>query len=120
MFNQILAAVDVGNSGNSDKVLRIAADIANNNSARLHILSVIGAAQIVISQHLPEDYEKMAMKKTEQDLAALSENISLAKGDVTSSARFGDIYREILVPLVRPFRQSRLARDGMKTRGRVR
>jgi universal stress protein G len=39
----------------------------------------------------------MAMEKTEQDLAALSANIDLVQGDVTSSARFGDVYREILV-----------------------
>jgi nucleotide-binding universal stress UspA family protein len=97
MFSQILAAVDVNNSDNAEKILRIAADIANSNTARLHVLSVISSAPVVVSQHLPEGYEKMAMKKTEQDLAALSANISLAEGDVTSSARFGDIYREILV-----------------------
>ncbi len=97
MFSQILAAVDVNNSGNTEKILRIAADIANSNKAGLHVLSVISSAPVVVSQHLPEGYEKMAMEKTEQDLAALSANIDLAQGDVTSSARFGDVYREILV-----------------------
>ena len=96
MFKQILAAVDLDNSGNAEKILRIAADIANIYSARLHVLSVIGAVQAVVSQHLPEGYEKMAMERTEQDLATLSANVDLTQGTVTSSARFGDIYREIL------------------------
>ncbi len=96
MFKQILAAVDLDNSGNAEKILRIAADIANVYSARLHLLSVIGAVQAVVSQHLPVGYEKMAMERTEQDLATLSANVDLAQGEVTSSARFGDIYREIL------------------------
>ena len=96
MFKQILAAVDLDNSGNAEKILRIAADIANIYSARLHVLSVIGAVQAVVSQHLPEGYEKMAMERTEQDLTTLSANVDLAQGEVTSSARFGDIYREIL------------------------
>ncbi len=96
MFRQILAAVDLDNSGNAEKILRIAADIANVYSARLHLLSVIGAVQAVVSQHLPVGYEKMAMERTEQDLATLSASVDLDQGEVTSSARFGDIYREIL------------------------
>ncbi len=96
MFKQILTAVDVDDSNNAKKIIRIAADIANVYSARLHVLSVIGAAQAVVSQYLPEGYEKMAMGKTEQDLATLAASVSLTQGKVTSSARFGDIYREIL------------------------
>ncbi len=97
MFNQILAAIDLDNGGNTEKILRVAAEIANGNNARLHVLNVIGAAQAAVSQHLPEGYEKMAMRKTERDLASLSASIDLNQGEVTSSVRFGDIYREILV-----------------------
>ena len=96
MFKQILAAVDMDNTHNAEKILRIAADVANIYSALLHVLSVIGAVQAVVSQYLPEGYEKMAMEKTEQDLAALAASVDLDQGEVTSSARFGDIYREIL------------------------
>ncbi len=96
MFNQILAAVDLDDNDKAQKILQTAADIANIYSAGLHVLSVIGAVQAVVSQHLPEGYEKMAMKGTKQDLAELLANVELVKGDVTISARFGDIYREIL------------------------
>jgi len=96
MFNLILAAVDLDDNDKAQKILQIAANIANLDSAALHLLSVIGAAQAVISQHLPEGYEKMAMKRTEQDLATLATTVDLTQGTVTSSARFGDIYREIL------------------------
>ncbi len=96
MFNKILAAVDIDDNEKADKILRVAADIANIYTARLHVLSVIGAVQAVISQHLPEGYEKMAMRKTERDLTGLTTNVDLNQGKVTSSARFGDIYREIL------------------------
>jgi nucleotide-binding universal stress UspA family protein len=96
MFKQILAAVDVDDNDKAEETLRIAADIAKIYSAQLHLVSVIGAVQAVVSQHLPEGYEKMAMKRTEQDLATLAASVNLTQGDVTSSARFGDIYREIL------------------------
>ncbi len=50
-----------------------------------------------VSQYLPEGYEKMAMKRTEQDLATLVACVGrLDQGEVTNSTRFGDIYREIL------------------------
>ncbi len=96
MFKKILAAVDVDDNEKADRILRAAADIANIYAARLHVLSVIGAVQAVVSQHLPEGYEKMAMQKTERDLTSLTTNVDLNQGKVTSSARFGDIYREIL------------------------
>ncbi|MCP4390659.1 MAG: universal stress protein [Gammaproteobacteria bacterium] len=96
MFKQILAAVDIDRSDDAGKVMRIAAHIANVNSARLHVLSVTSAAQPVVSQFLPEGYEKMAMKRTEQEVATLAESIDPIQGDVITTARFGDIYREIL------------------------
>jgi universal stress protein G len=96
MFNQILAAVDLDDSDKAEKILQIAANIANIDSAGLHLLNVIGASPAVISQHLPEGYEKMAMKRIEEDLATLATGVELTQGKVTSSARFGDIYREIL------------------------
>ncbi|WP_424948328.1 universal stress protein [Candidatus Spongiihabitans sp.] len=96
MFKQILAAIDIDHSGDADKILRIAADIANSRSAELHVLSIISAAPVIVSQHLPQSYERMAMERTEQDLAALSASVDLVRGEVTSSARFGDVYREIL------------------------
>ena len=62
MFNQILAAVDLDHSDNAEKILQIAVDIANTYTARLQVVSVIGAVQQVVSQYLPEGYEEMAMK----------------------------------------------------------
>ncbi len=96
MFKQILAAVDLDDNDKAEEILRIAADIANIYSAGLHLLNVIGSVQAVVSQHLPEGYEKMAMKRIEQDLATLAASVDLTQGNATSSARFGDIYREIL------------------------
>ncbi|MCP4392138.1 MAG: universal stress protein [Gammaproteobacteria bacterium] len=96
MFKQILAAVDLDNREIAEKILRVAVDTANTYAAGLLVVSVIDAVQPVVSQQLPEGYEKMAMKKTRQDLARLLKNVELVEGEVGISARFGDIYREIL------------------------
>ena len=62
MIKQILAAIDLDDQEKAAKILHFARDMANLNSADLHLITVIGSAEAVISQHLPEGYEKMAMK----------------------------------------------------------
>jgi len=96
MFKNFLVAVDLEHDTHNDSLLRVASDMANAQSAKVHLLNVIGAAQAVVSQFLPENYEKMASKKTVKDLAALAAKVDLTEGTVTSSVRFGNVYQEIL------------------------
>ncbi len=96
MFNNILVAVDLEHDTHMDDLLRVASDIANAYSAQVHLLNVIGAAPAVVSQFLPENYEKMASEKIEKDLAALAAKVDLAEGAAASSVRFGSVYQEIL------------------------
>ena len=96
MFNNILVAVDLEHDTHIDDLLRVASGIANTNGAQVQLLNVIGAAPAVVSQFLPENYEKMASEKIEKDLAALAAKVDLAEGAATSSVRFGGVYQEIL------------------------
>ena len=96
MFKNILVAVDLEQDTQTDDLLRVASDIANAQGAKVHLLNVIGAAPAVVSQFLPESYEKMASEKIEKDLTALAAKVDLAEGDAACSVRFGDIYQEIL------------------------
>lgn len=96
MFKNILLAVNLEDDTYIDGLLRVASDIAKTHGAQVHLLHIIGAAPAVVSQFLPENYEKMAAGKFEEDLAALAAKVELAEGAATSSVRFGDVYREIL------------------------
>ena len=96
MFKNILVAVDLEHDTHNDGLLRVASDMANAQGAQVHLLNVVGAAQAVVSQFLPENYEKMASQKIAKDLAALAAKIELPEGAVTSSVRFGSVYQEIL------------------------
>ena len=96
MFKNFLVAVDLEHDTHNDALLRVASDIANAQGAKAHLLHVIGAAPAVVSQFLPESYEKMASEKIEKDLAALAAKIDLAEGAAAISVRFGDVYQEIL------------------------
>ncbi len=96
MFKKILVAIDLEHDALVDGLLGVAVDFANTHVAQVHLLNVIGAAQAVVSQFLPENYEKMASKKIVKDLAALAAKVDLTDGAVTSSVRFGSVYQEIL------------------------
>ncbi len=96
MFKNILVAVDLEHDTSVDDLLRVATDIANTHRSQVHLLNVIGAAPAVVSRFLPENYEKMASREIEKDLAALAAKVDLAEGAAASSVRFGDIYQEIL------------------------
>jgi nucleotide-binding universal stress UspA family protein len=96
MFKNVIVAVDLEHEAPIDNLLRVASDIANLYGARVHLLNVIGAAPAVISQFLPENYEKMASEKVEKDLVVLAAKVDLAEGAATSSVRFGGVYQEIL------------------------
>ena len=96
MFKNLLVAVDLEDDTHIDDLLRVASDIANAQGAKAHLLHVIGAAPAVVSQFLPESYEKMAAEKIEKELAALAPKIDLAEGATAVSVRFGDVYQEIL------------------------
>ena len=96
MFKNILVAVNLEDDTHIDGLLRVASDIANTHGAQVHLLNIIGAAPTVVSQFLPENYEKMAAGMFEEELAALAAKVELAEGAATSSVRFGDVYREIL------------------------
>ena len=96
MFKNILVAVDLDHDTLVDDLLRAASDIANTHRSQVHLLNVVAAAPAVVSQFLPENYEKMASGKIEKDLAALAAKVDLAEGAAASSVRFGDIYQEIL------------------------
>ena len=96
MFKNILVAVDLEDDTRIDDLLRIASDIANDNGAQVQLLNVIGAAPAVVSQFLPENYEKLAAEKVGKDLDVLAAKVDLAEGAAASSVRFGGVYQEIL------------------------
>jgi nucleotide-binding universal stress UspA family protein len=96
VFKNILVAVDLEDGAGIDDLLRAAADIANTHRSQVHLLNVIASAPAVVSRFLPENYEKMAAREIEKDLAALAATVDLAEGAAASSVRFGDVYQEIL------------------------
>jgi nucleotide-binding universal stress UspA family protein len=95
-FTTILVPIDLEHGEHIDDALRLSAEIAEAHGADVHLLSIIEAAPVVVSQHLPEGYEHMAAKSVERDLAPLVARMGPAAERVTTCVRFGGVYQEIL------------------------
>lgn len=96
MFKKILVAVDLEHDAHMGELLGVASNMANAQSASVTLLHVIAAAPVVVSQFLPEHYEKLVSETAEKDLTSLAATMELTGGSPTVSIRFGDVYQEIL------------------------
>ena len=96
MFRKILVPIDLEHGEHVDDALRLSAEIAATHNADVHLLSIIEAAPVVVSQHLPQGYEQLAAKAVEKDLAPLVAKMGAAPERATVCVRFGGVYQEIL------------------------
>ncbi len=96
MYTKILVPIDLEHGEHIDDALRVSAEIATAHNADVHLLSVIEAAPVVVSQHLPGGYEQIAGKAVEKDLAPLVAKMGAIAERVTTNVRFGGVYQEIL------------------------
>jgi nucleotide-binding universal stress UspA family protein len=96
VYANILVAVDIEHRETMERALRAAKGIAADSGARLHLVTVIPAAPVIVDQYLENGYEKLVAKDLESDLMALLEGLGLDPGEITRHVRFGVVYREIL------------------------
>jgi nucleotide-binding universal stress UspA family protein len=96
VYTRILVPVDLEHGRHVEDALHLSAEIAESHGADVHLLSVINAAPVVVSQHLPQGYEQIAAKSAEKELAPLVAQMGPAAKRVTTCVRFGGVYQEIL------------------------
>ena len=96
MFKNVVVAVDLDHADQAKHILHTAATIVAGQNAKIHLLNVVPAAAVVVSQYLPESYEQMAGHSVEKELADIAASSGFDEGSVDVTVRFGVIYREIL------------------------
>jgi len=79
-----------------DKLLSTATSIAQANGSTIHLLYVIHAGPVILSQYLPINYEKMVSGKAQQALGMFATQLDMDRSNISSSVRFGTIYKEVL------------------------
>ena len=97
MFSNILLPVDLGNLETQDKAISTAALMAENQGARLHILSIIPDLGVgFVGSFFPRDFQARAMEEARKQIEAFVLDRFAGKTNVSPLISHGTIYQEIL------------------------
>ena len=96
MFAKILVPVDLEHRASNDEILRVATTIANDEGARLVLMTVVEPTPVAVSPYLPKRFQTQLTEDTANDLKQLAGSLSVSNGTVDSTVRFGSVYKEII------------------------
>ena len=95
MFHSILVPIDLEHDNPGSRVLPKAAALIDNHGSKVTLLNILAPIPAVVSQNLPEDYEKQHRIDSESELKALAKRY-LGDKNVSVMVRHGGVYPEIL------------------------
>lgn len=96
MTEKILVPIDLEHESACRSIVQVAATIANSRPSQVVLVTVVEAPPVLVSQYLPQRYEKGLNQSTQERLDAIAADMSVASGPVETIVRFGSVYREIL------------------------
>ena len=97
MFSNILLPIDLGSLESQEKAIGTAAVMAENQGARLHILSIVpdlGAG--FVGSFFPRDFQARAMEEARKQIEAFVLERFPGQTNVSPLIAHGTIYQEIL------------------------
>jgi len=97
MYKSIILPVDLGEDSSWTRALPVAAKIAEDYGATLHIVNVVpDYGMPVVGSFFPEDFEKKALAAAKQKLKELTEKHAPAGVKIVPHVSHGSIYKEIM------------------------
>ncbi len=97
MFSNILLPVDLGSLESQEKAIGTAAVMAENQGARLHILSIVPDLGVgFVGSFFPRDFQARAMEEARKQIEAFVLERFPDQTNVSPLIAHGTIYQEIL------------------------
>lgn len=97
MYRNILAAVDLSDPTFSDKVVDTAENLAKDNEAALHVVTVAPTYNMsIVGSFFPADFEKNALEETQKHLKAFLDKRDDRGVPIKGHVVHGTIYDEIM------------------------
>lgn len=97
MFKSILLPVDLNHPGSWQKALPAAIEMTRNFKATLHLIAIVpDVGMSIVSQYLPKDFEKRAIKDAGADLQEFATANVPAELKAQSHVAHGVIRHEII------------------------
>ena len=96
MFNKILVPVDLSEPDMIKTALDEALGLAKAGDAQLRLVNVQPLVPVAFIDYIPPNFDDQLRETTEKDLADLAVKIDYPQTRVSTIARFGAIYPEVL------------------------
>lgn len=96
MVERILVAVDLEDTGLTERMLAVTSDFAKLKGAQVTLIYVATDIAPAAAIQLPEDYRERTSQAVSEQLGHLVGALDLPSGEVHVVVRFGSIYREVL------------------------
>ena len=99
MVLKIVLPVDLEEESSWRKALPTAIDYASHSGAELHVLTVVPDLHLgmtIVTQIIPDDYEKRIVDDAKQRLSALLKQQAPDDLPIQQAVRCGGVYKEIL------------------------
>ena len=96
MIETILVAVDLEDTGLTERMLAVTAEFAQLKGARVTLVYVAPDIPPAAAIQLPDDYRDRTSATVAEQLGHLIGALKLPAGAAKATVRFGSIYREIL------------------------
>jgi len=97
MYKSILLPVDLGHPSSWEKAAPVAVDLARQNGARIHVLTVVpDYGMPVVGSFFPQDFEKNALASSSEELQKLVARQIPDDLLAATHALHGTIYKEII------------------------
>jgi universal stress protein F len=96
MFAKILIPIDLGEPQMSQYAIRYAETLAKAFDADIRLVNVQSLVPIGLLDYVPEDFEDMARRGLEDELAVLAASIDRPSERISTSLLFGPVHQNVL------------------------
>jgi nucleotide-binding universal stress UspA family protein len=96
MYKKILVPVDLGDPNLAKPALQTAVMMANATGGDLRLINVLAVTPTMLAEYVPADFEAQQRRSAEEALSIIVGEVGLGSERVSSVARQGGTYQEIL------------------------
>jgi nucleotide-binding universal stress UspA family protein len=96
MFKKILVPVDLADTDLAKSAIETAVSLASASGGSVRLLNVLPTTPAMLAQYVPPDFDAQQRQSAEEALAIIAKESSLRAGQISTTARQGGIYHEVL------------------------
>ncbi|MGH6777889.1 MAG: universal stress protein [Bradyrhizobium sp.] len=96
MFKCILVPIDLADTELAKPAIATAATLANTWNGTVHLLNVLPTTPVMLAEYVPADFDTQQRRTCQEALAIVARESGIEPSRITTAARQGGIYHEIL------------------------